>query len=350
MPNRIIKESICTSKGLSECSLFAEDLFKRLIVYADDYGRFNADTEIMLARLYPRELQYITEADIVDALIELSGIGKVAFYTATSRKEVYGCFPKWEEHQRVRNVRSECPDPDDTTVNDWYLRRFISADLRERIIERDGFKCQICGKYLTTMRDAKRFAKLGRGLYHIDHVVPVVQGGRATEENLRLTCPACNLSRNKRFSMDEIIEFDRSPQLAATCGDLPQPAVRIQSNPIRIQSESESEKRAREREMFARFWDAYPKKVGKGAAEKAFAKIGADIYPLLIPALEKQKKSAQWQKDGGQYVPNPATWLNQERWLDEIRDPVPRGGRVQEHNGSLTELQKEAVRKLMDGQ
>ena len=101
---------------------------------------------------------------------------------------------------------------------------------------------------------------------------------------------------------------------------------------------------------FAEFWAEYPKKVGKGAAEKAFRKLKASVYPLLIPAIERQRRTAQWQKDGGQYVPNPATWLNQERWLDEIRDPVPRGGRVQEHNGSLTELQKEAVRKLMDGQ
>lgn len=232
MPNRIIKESICTSKGLSECSVFAEELYKRLIVYADDYGRFNADTEIMLARLYPRELQYITEDDLIDALIELAGIGKIAFYTAQPRKEVYGCLPKWEEHQRVRNVKAKCPDPDDTTVNDWYMRRFISADLREKIIERDGFKCQICGKYLTTMRDAKRFAKLGGGLYHIDHIIPVFQGGRATEENLRLTCPACNQSRKKRFTMDEIIDFTLSPPIAATCGELPRPVAIIQSNPI----------------------------------------------------------------------------------------------------------------------
>lgn len=231
MPNRIIKESICTSKGLSECSVFAEELYKRLIVYADDYGRFNADTEIMLARLYPRELQYITEDDLIDALIELAGIGKIAFYTAQPRKEVYGCLPKWEEHQRVRNVKAKCPDPDDTTVNDWYMRRFISADLREKIIERDGFKCQICGKYLTTMRDAKRFAKLGGGLYHIDHIIPVFQGGRATEENLRLTCPACNQSRKKRFTMDEIIDFTLSPPVAAVCSEPPRPAAIIQSNP-----------------------------------------------------------------------------------------------------------------------
>ena len=79
MPNRIIKESINESKGLSEVSFFAEDLYKRLITYADDYGRFNADCQIMRARLYPREIEIVSESDIEDALIELSGIGKVAF-------------------------------------------------------------------------------------------------------------------------------------------------------------------------------------------------------------------------------------------------------------------------------
>lgn len=216
--------------------MFAEELYKRLLVYADDYGRFNADTEIMLARLYPRELHYITEDDLIEALIELAGVGKVAFYTSQVKKEIYGCLPKWEEHQRVRNVKAKCPDPDDTTVNDWYLRRFVSIDMKERIIARDGFKCQICGKYLTTMRDAKRFAKLAGGMYHIDHIVPVIQGGRATEENLRLTCPACNLSRAKHFTMEEIIDFSVSPQIAAGGGEPPQIAAIIQSNPIQSKS------------------------------------------------------------------------------------------------------------------
>lgn len=313
MPNRIIKESICTSKGLSECSIFAEDLYKRLIVYADDYGRFNADTEIMLARLYPREIQYFTEDDIIEALIELAGIGKIAFYTAQPKKEVYGCLPNWKEHQRVRDSKSKCPDPDDTTVNDWYLRRFISIDMKERIIERDGFKCQICGKYLSTMRDAKRFAKLCGGMYHIDHIVPVVQGGRATEENLRLTCPACNLSRKKKFSMDEILHFHDSPQLAETCGEPQKLAPVIQTNPIQSESETESNARG----AFEVFWQNYPKKVNKKDAEKAFKAVKVSI-DVLIAAVDKQKASREWQKDGGQYIPYPATWLRRGGWENEL--------------------------------
>ena len=76
-------------------------------------------------------------------------------------------------------------------------------------------------------------------------------------------------------------------------------------------------------DAFDVFWIAYPKKVGKGEAIKAFKKLKPADYPLLVPAVEKQKQSKQWQRDGGQYIPNPATWLNQQRWLDEVQDATP---------------------------
>ena len=69
---------------------------------------------------------------------------------------------------------------------------------------------------------------------------------------------------------------------------------------------------------FADFWKAYPNKTGKGAAETAWKKIKApaDTLALILAALAKQKTSDQWRKDGGQYIPNPATYLNQRRWED----------------------------------
>ena len=236
------------------CSTFAEDLYKRLITYADDYGRFNADTEIMLARLYPRELFYITQEDVIDALLELCGVGKIAFYTASvfgsnnATSGVYGCFPNWKEHQRVRDSKRKCPDPEDTRVNDWYLRRFIPLDMKAQIVERDGFKCRICGKFVTTCRDAKRFVKLGSGMYHIDHIVPCNQGGRATLENLQLSCPQCNLSRKKHFTFDEIVRFaemgEENTEFTESRGNSPQLAALIQSNP-ESKSESISKKDSR---------------------------------------------------------------------------------------------------------
>jgi hypothetical protein len=72
---------------------------------------------------------------------------------------------------------------------------------------------------------------------------------------------------------------------------------------------------------FQEFWNAYPNKVGKGAAEKAFKKIKPAVSDQLLSdmltALSAQKQSEKWQRDNGQYIPNPSTWLNQRRWEDE---------------------------------
>ena len=72
-------------------------------------------------------------------------------------------------------------------------------------------------------------------------------------------------------------------------------------------------------ESFNDFWKAYPKKVSKANALKAWKKLkpNNDLVRKILYALEKQKKSSQWQKDNGQFIPYPATWLNGRRWEDE---------------------------------
>ena len=67
------------------------------------------------------------------------------------------------------------------------------------------------------------------------------------------------------------------------------------------------------------FWQTYPKKVGKKAAYSAWkrAKITSDQFQDVIKAIEEQKESDQWKRG---YIPNPATWLNQGRWDDEMPD------------------------------
>ena len=78
---------------------------------------------------------------------------------------------------------------------------------------------------------------------------------------------------------------------------------------------------------FEQFWEAYPKKVGKEAALKAFKKIAPDedLMQTILGAIVKQKLSRQWQENGGQYIPYPATWLNGHRWEDEM-EPASRSG------------------------
>ena len=76
-------------------------------------------------------------------------------------------------------------------------------------------------------------------------------------------------------------------------------------------------------EKFEYFWKEYPHKIAKKVAEKIWLHIKVDdkLFATIMTALEKQKKSKQWTQNKGQYIPHPTTWLNQERWNDEVELP-----------------------------
>lgn len=73
--------------------------------------------------------------------------------------------------------------------------------------------------------------------------------------------------------------------------------------------------------QFDKFWQAYPKKVSKKQAQKSWKKINPslELFEKILKALEMVKQTEQWKKDNGKFIPYPATWLNQERWNDEIK-------------------------------
>lgn len=223
MPNRIIKESICTSDSVDQLSWFEEVLFYRLIVNCDDFGRFDGRTAVIKNRLFPLK-DNLTIKSVETAINKLASAGLVALYVFEGKPYLY--LPTWNEHQTIRAKRSKYPEPENICV------QMIS----------DASKC----------------------------------------------------SRNP-----------------------------IQSNPNPIQSESESESESNTRKAlesaFDAFWAVYPKKTGKEAARKAFKKIPKSAHPLLVPAVEAQKKSRQWMEENGRFIPNPATWLNQGRWEDEVQ-------------------------------
>ena len=79
---------------------------------------------------------------------------------------------------------------------------------------------------------------------------------------------------------------------------------------------------------FEAFWAAYPRHTAKSVARKTFQKLNpsTELLAIILAAVEDQKTWQQWQKDDGQFIPMPATWLNQERWEDEQVQlaPTPR--------------------------
>jgi len=71
---------------------------------------------------------------------------------------------------------------------------------------------------------------------------------------------------------------------------------------------------------FEEWYSMYPRKSARGAAEKAWASLDPadELIDTMIRAVALQAQTPDWQKDGGSFIPYPATWINQKRWMDEV--------------------------------
>lgn len=253
MPNRLIKESIRTSRSVNNLSDFDFRVWTYLITYVDDYGRGSADAELLKGLCFPRR-KGITEAQIEKAVANLAMSGMVTLYMVDG--EPYLAFPNWDKHQQIRAKTSKFPAPEDgILVHDIKCNQMISDDIR---------------------------------------------------------CP-----RNP-------IQSNPNPN----------------TNPIQ-----NAQARGVAADGFEKFWSAYPKKVGKDAARKAWPKTKDVSIDIILAAVENQKRSAQWQKDNGQYIPNPATWLNQGRWQDVV---TPVSGYVDGTHRELDADEAAAIRRMME--
>lgn len=109
MPNRIIKESIRTSRSVNGLTDFQFRLWVYLITYVDDFGRGSADPELLKGFVFPRR-KSVTESSIAKGLTDLAAAGLIHLYTVDG--DSYLCFPTWTEHQRIQNKKSKFPAPE----------------------------------------------------------------------------------------------------------------------------------------------------------------------------------------------------------------------------------------------
>lgn len=85
---------------------------------------------------------------------------------------------------------------------------------------------------------------------------------------------------------------------------------------------------------FEMFWGRYPRRVAKKEAEKAWKRIDPSEHPKILAGVEKHRKSEDWTDNGGKYVPYPATYLNNERWTDELEGDLSMGECCWNRNGN----------------
>lgn len=107
-------------------------------------------------------------------------------------------------------------------------------------------------------------------------------------------------------------------------------------------------------EQFALFWKAYPRKVAKGDAKKAFTKIIKAQHDVekfmdtLLASIEWWKSQAGWKKDNGKFIPYPATWLNRGSWEDSVENAGAVSGQAEFLKRS-SESDEDLIRRMTGG-
>lgn len=98
---------------------------------------------------------------------------------------------------------------------------------------------------------------------------------------------------------------------------------------------------------FAIFWSAFPRKVGKAVAEKVWSKLkpNEQLVKDMLTAIQWQQKQEGWQKEGGKFIPYPATWLNGKRWTDEEPIAVANKCSLETDSPSVSAEESARIRK-----
>lgn len=111
-------------------------------------------------------------------------------YAVETVAESFACDSTWvrAKYSELEAIGFEC------TTKEYHMknqRKLATRELRERVMRRDNYTCQVCGKYMPD--------EVG---LQIDHIVPVSKGGKTVLSNLRVTCDKCNRRKGAK-----IVEF-----------------------------------------------------------------------------------------------------------------------------------------------
>ncbi len=202
MSNRVIKDSIWSSKSLAKLPIYYQDQWPRWLLLADDWGCFNADPDVVKGAAYPKRRENIK------AVLKIRQVfcdaGKLFIWTDDKERD-WGFFVSWDGHQfcnasgvdnegKYTKHRRKTPEPPEQQLRvylkehnpDYYFGDSPSGYLKFRdiIFEADNFTCQYCGK----KKDLT-----------IDHIQPIFKNGEVKNlNNLVTACKSCNSKKGGR--------------------------------------------------------------------------------------------------------------------------------------------------------
>lgn len=374
MPNRILKESICISSTINKLSWFEEIMFYRLIVSADDFGRYDARLPILKGRMFPLDAD-VTVDELEEGLERLEEVGLIKIYHVDDQP--YLQILSWADHQSIRAQKAKFPAPPDgigieehslpsecdveALLFDYignrgeiFGHRVVTSD-RQLRIDQSYMDIVVKTPSLTLILELKRGRLSNKAINQIERYMRKAGGygvligcGLAGNFNLEeckekdiavityddnlnfalvqasSTVKQCYLTLNN----NEITENNSYSMLASNpIQSESNPYPNLNPNPNTLIEQSDDRFVVDNENNFEKFWESYPRKVGKKNAQSAWKrlKVKPPLFERIMSSLELQKQSEQWRKDKGKFVPYPATWLNGERWEDSV-----------EHMGAIT--------------
>ena len=280
MPSdRLFHPRLGHSVKVSSLSDLEYRVWTTYVLAADDFGVLRASPVAIQAA--STALEQRPSRTMTKCLDRLIAVDLVRTFTHQGDRYLYQ--PDWQEFQKVRfPARTMCPLPLDTEVSAPTAQLWDKHPGGRRTDDGRASDERPSDDSRTTVArptdDSRVTASPARG------------GDRETANGLRLTA---NGSTGEESEKGDRLRRAPSRGLQRSGDDL-------QAN-------------------FARFWAAYPHKVGKDAARRVFTRLAPDndLTDRMVAAVEQHCASEQWQKDGGQFIPHPRTWLKHGRWKDE---------------------------------
>lgn len=312
MPNRILKESIITSRSVNALTDFQFRLWIHLIATADDFGRLPANPKTIRNLCFPCR-DGITVKQIVDSISQLARTGII--------RQEGESFLYLTDQVTMGIIRNACGSSPWLPVQKGNQQEQLVWPITPEPADAGKAPNSICipvDSSETPKNDSAQQACF---------VHPKNKPGETPQEQPQ---EMSNTPQKKsQEEKEEIAPFD--PPFPSP----PTPPVFYPPyNPPKGEREESCTPGAQAHvkgarwdypDDFEQFWAQYPKKTGKGAAYAAWCKqrFTDQQRQLVMVSLALHKASYDWTKDGGQYIPNPATWLNQARFQDEPRMQAP---------------------------
>ncbi|WP_082629541.1 hypothetical protein [Pseudomonas paralactis] len=295
---RTIKPEFWSSEQVMECQPLTRLLFIGIWNFCDDGGNHPDSEKTIKARVFPGD--EISSSSIRRMLDELSSNGLLAFYEHSGKRYLHVCG--WE-HQRIDKPTFKYPEFVQSLVVS--SPPLLGADTDDN--QKPGPVGDSVGESSTNIRPPLVEAS--------SNPLLVLDPGREGKGN----------RKGEEQDQEHVHRRDAPPDdapLESQAGANGQ-EQRAPDQPALADPKPKRNIKPAATDLldgFDQFYRLYPRRQNRPKAESAWKKLKPDagLRETLLAALANHRLRPDWIRDGGQYIPLPATWLNGRCWEDEI--------------------------------